>query len=103
MRALKALVIIMGVMLLVGFIALIVAIAERVSKKTADRPASPAAGQPLTAAPIELPRGAHIESMAAGTDRIILDLLLPDGGRRLLVIDLATGRNLVTIPLHSVP
>jgi hypothetical protein len=103
MRALKALVIVMGVMLLVGFIALIVVIAERASKKTADRPAIPATGQPLTAAPVELPRGARIENMAAGTDRVVVDLVLPDGEHRLLVIDLATGRNLVTIPLHNAP
>jgi hypothetical protein len=102
MRALKVLVIVMGLMLLIGFVGLIVAIADRVSKKEPLRAAAPA-GAPFTAPPIDLPRGAHIESMAAGTDRLVLDLVLPDGERRLLVIDLATGRNLGTIPLHTSP
>jgi hypothetical protein len=102
MRALKVLVIVMGVLLVVGFVGLIVAIADRVSKKEPLRAAAPI-GQPFTASPIELPRGAYIESMAAGTDRLVLDLVLPDGERRLLIIDLATGRNLGTIPLHTPP
>ena len=102
MRALKILVAVMGVMLVVGIVGLIVAIADRVSKKEPLRAVAPA-GQPFTAPPIELPRGARIESMAAGSDRLVLDLVLPDGGRRLLIIDLATGRNLGTIPLHTAP
>lgn len=102
MRALKVLVIVMGVMLVVGFIGLIVAIVDRVSKKEPLRVAAPA-GQPFSAPPIDLPQGARIESMAAGSDRLVLDLALPNGERRLLVIDLATGRNLGTIPLHTAP
>ena len=103
MRALKTLVIVMGVMLAVGFVALIVAIAERVSRKEPLRAAAPAAGQAVTAAPIDLPSGANIASMAAGTDRLVVDLALAGGEHRLLVIDMATGRILVTIPLHGAP
>ena len=105
MRGLKILVVVMGVMLVLGFAALIVAIAERVSKKEPPRTAAPtaSASQPFTAAPVELPPGARIESMASGGDRLVLDLVMPDGERRLLVIDLATGRTLGTIPLHSAP
>jgi len=103
MRALKTLVVVMGVMLVIGFVALIVAIAERVSKKEPLRAAAPAAEQAFTAAPIELPSGAHIESMSAGTDRLVLDLALAGGEHRLLVIDMATGRILVTIPLRGAP
>ena len=123
MRALKILVAVMGVMLVVGFVALVVAVAERMSKKEPLRTAppvagqpvagqpvagqpmagQPVAGQPVTAAPIELPRGAHIDGMAVGPDRVVLDLGLADNEHRLLVIDMATGRTLVTIPLHSAP
>jgi len=108
MRALKILVAVMGVMLVVGFVALVVAVAERMSKKEPLRTAppvagQPVAGQPMAAAPIELPRGAHIDGMAVGPDRVVLDLGLADGEHRLLVIDMATGRTLVTIPLHSAP
>lgn len=102
MRALKILVIVMGLMLVVGFVALIVAVTERVSKKEPARSAAPEA-RPLSAAPIELPRGARIESMAAGTDRLVLDLVLPDGERRLVILDLSTGRSLLTVPLLSAP
>lgn len=97
MAALKALVVVMGVMLVVGFAALIVVIAGRVSHKTA----APGAAQPYTAAPVQIPAGARIEAMSAGPDRLVLDLLLPDGNRELAVIDLGTGRRLGTIPLRT--
>jgi hypothetical protein len=97
MAALKTLVVVMGVMLVVGFVALVVVIAGRVSHKTAGL----AATQPYTAAPVEIPAGARIEAMSAGPDRLVLDLLLPDGNRELAVIDLGTGRRLGTIPLWT--
>jgi Family of unknown function (DUF6476) len=97
MAALKTLVLVMGIMLVVGFVALIVVIAGRVSHKTA----APGAAQPYTAAPVEIPAGARIEAMSAGPDRLVLDLLLPDGSRELAVIDLVTGHRLGTIPLRS--
>ena len=97
MAALKALVVVMGIMLVVGFVALIVVIAGRVSQKTAGL----GAAQPYTAAPVEIPAGARVEAMSAGPDRLVLDLLLPDGNRELAVIDLGTGRRLGTIPLRT--
>ncbi len=59
--------------------------------------------QSFTAPPIDIPRGARIETIAAGSDRLVLDLVLPDGNRELVVIDLANGRKLGTIPLHTGP
>ena len=97
MRALKALVVIMGIMILIGVAALIAAIAGRLA-----RPA-PEAARPYVAAPIELPRGARVEAMAAGPDRLVLDLVLPEGERQLLILDLATGRRMVVIELRSAP
>ncbi|MGA7264948.1 MAG: DUF6476 family protein [Stellaceae bacterium] len=98
MRALKILVVVMGVMLVVGFAALLVVIAGRVSR---GGPAATAHG--FAAPPIEIPRGARIEAMTAGPDRLILALALPEGGRQLVVIDLAKGVRLGTIELHTVP
>lgn len=98
MRALKILVVVMGVMLVVGFAALIAIIAGRMSRG----PAAAAAhgfGSPA----IEIPRGARIEAMTAGSGRLILALDLPGGERQLLIIDLAKGVRLGTIELHSVP
>jgi hypothetical protein len=58
---------------------------------------------PFAAAPIEFPAGARIETMSTGSDRLVIDLVLPDGNRRLVIIDLATGRLLGTIPLPTAP
>ena len=99
MRALKIAVIVMGVMLVVGTVVLIGAISARVSHK----PAEPATKPGFVTQPIDLPPGARIEAMTAGSDRLIIDLLLPEGTRQLLVIDLATGQRLGTIPLRTAP
>ena len=98
-RGLKIAVVVMGVMLVVGVVVLIGAIAARVSHKTAE----PAPRPVFTAEPIELPAGARIESMTAGTDRLVLDVLLADGTRQLLILDLASGRRIGTIPLRTAP
>jgi Family of unknown function (DUF6476) len=99
MRALKILVVVMGVMLIVGFAALVAVIAGRVSR---GGPASTAA-RAFANPSIDIPRDARIEAMTLGPDRLVIALALPDGGRQLLVIDLATGIRLGTIQLHAVP
>ena len=86
----------MGIMLIAGFAALIFVIAGRVSHWRAGVAVSHSF--PTTA--IEIPRGARIEAMTTAPDRLILDLVLPDGGRQLVVLDLATGARLGTIELH---
>ena len=96
MRALKIAVIVMGIMLVLGTVALIAAIATRASHKTSE----PASRTEYAAPPIDLPAGSRIEAMTAGPDRLVVDLLLADGTRQLLIIDLATGRRLGTIPLR---
>jgi hypothetical protein len=98
-RALKIAVVVMGVMLVVGAVVLIGAIAARVSHK----PAEPATKPTFIAPAIDLPQGARIEAMTAGSDRLIIDLLLADGTRQLLIFDLATGQRLGTIPLRIAP
>jgi hypothetical protein len=99
MRALKILVVVLGIMLIVGFAALIAVIAGRLSRS------GPAANAPraIAAAAIDIPRGARIEAMTAGADRVVLGLVLPEGGRQLLIIDLATGARLGAIELHAAP
>ena len=95
MRALKILVIVMGVMLLTGFATLIIVLAGRLSHSGPARP--------FAAAPIELPAGARIETIGVGSDRLVLAIILPDGECRLMIIDSATGRLLVAIPMHIAP
>ena len=94
MRALKILVVIMGIVLVAGFAALIIIIANR------HRQAGVAVSHSFPTAAIEIPRGARIEAMTTAQDRLILDLVLPDGERQLVVLDLATGARLGTIELR---
>ena len=96
MRGLKMLVTVMGVLLVGGVVALVVAIAGRMSHRP---PPSP--GAAFTAPPITLPHGAKIEMMSTGPDRIVLEIALADGSAELVVIDLASGRQLGLIPLHE--
>ena len=97
MRALKILVVVMGVMLVVGFAALVAGIAARVSRSGS----SPV--RVFAARPIDIPRGARIEAITAASDRLVLGLELPDGNRQLLIIDLATGARLGTVELRPPP
>jgi len=96
MRSLKVLVVVMGVMLIGGFATLVAVIAGRLSR-------SVSAIRTFAAPPIDIPRDSRIESMTAGPDRLVLELVLPGGGRQLVIIDLATGAHLGTIELRAAP
>jgi len=96
MRALKILVWVMGAMLLAGVAILGATIAGRLPKH------GPPA-EAFTAPAIGIPPGARVESMSAGGDRIVLDLVLSDGSRELLIVDPASGRKLGTVPLRPTP
>ncbi|HLY44136.1 MAG TPA: DUF6476 family protein [Stellaceae bacterium] len=99
MRALKLLVVVMGVMILAGFVALFVAIAGRMSQpRTAPPPAAGAA-----ASAIDLPAGARVETMSVASDRLAVEMVLPGGERQIVVIDLASGRLLRTVRLRPAP
>jgi hypothetical protein len=102
-RALKILVIVMGVMLVGGFVALIISIAQMAKHRETTLPVPAATRTPYAAPAIELPAGARIEAMALGADRLVLNIITPDGNRELLVLDLASGRRLGTIPLRAAP
>jgi hypothetical protein len=99
MRGLKILVVFMGIMLIVGFTALVTVIAGRMSRSGS----SPTTARAFNGSTIDIPRGVRIEAMTAGTDHLVLALALPEGGRQLLIIDLATGARLGTIELHTSP
>jgi hypothetical protein len=99
LRALKILVVVMGVMLVAGFVALVVAVAARVAHR---RP-EPSTVRPHTPSVIDIPRGARVEAMAAAPDRLILDLVLPNGERQILSIDMTTGARIGVIELRPAP
>ena len=96
MRSLKIVVVVMGVMLIGGFLLLVAVIACRLSRG-GDIPRS------FAATTIDIPRDARIGAMTVGPDRLVLELVLPEGERQLLVVDLATGARLGTIELRAAP
>ncbi|MGE5271917.1 MAG: hypothetical protein ACM3JG_19830 [Thiohalocapsa sp.] len=103
MQALKVLVVIMGLMILAGLTLLGAVVASRMTHRPVApgrAPAATAATQSFAAAPIELPAGAHIDSIKTVADRLVVDIVLPGGDRQLIVIDPASGRRLGIIPLH---
>jgi Family of unknown function (DUF6476) len=96
MRALKILVVVMGVMLIGGFALLMAIVAGRFSR-------SGSVPRSFAATAIDIPRGARIGAMTAGTDRLVVELVLPEGGGQLVVVDLATGARLGTIEMRAQP
>jgi hypothetical protein len=99
LRGLKLLVIVMGVMLVAGVVALVAAVALRLGHRGG--PAATTAA--FAAPPVLLPQGSKIETMTVRTDRIVLQVDLVDGSVELVILDLATGRDLGTIPLKEQP
>jgi Family of unknown function (DUF6476) len=101
-RALRILVVVMGIMLVGGFVALVLSIAYTVKYRQAAVPAA-AVPAPYVAPAIELPSGTRIETMALGANRLVLSIITQDGNRELLMLDPASGRRLGTIPLRTAP
>jgi Family of unknown function (DUF6476) len=99
MRGLKILVVVMGIILIVGFAVLVAAIAGRMSRSGSP----PTIARTLAGSAIDIPRGARIEAMTVGTDRLVVALTLPEGGRQLVIVDLVTGARLGTIELRASP
>ena len=97
MRALKVLVAVMGVMLIGGFALFVGVVVGRLSR-SGTAPRSFAA-----TTIIDIPRDARIGRMTAGTDRLVLELVLPEGVHQLVDFDLATGARLGTIELRAPP
>jgi hypothetical protein len=82
-RALKALVIIMGVMIVAAVIVIVVTIINR-TQDMAQR------AKPYEVE-IDVPAG-EVVGMAADGDQVILRYRLPDGRERLVIVDASRGR-----------
>lgn len=98
MRALKLLVVVMGVLLVAGTAALVAAIIDRASHRTAAPPQAAARG--FDRAVIDLPIGARVLDSTAADGRLVVRIGLAEGGEQLLLIDPATGARLGTIELR---
>ena len=96
MRSLKILVVAMGIMLVGGF-ALLVAIVAGKLLRGDNTPRS------FANTTIDIPPGARLGAMTTGTGRLVLELVLPDGGHQFVFIDLTTGARLGTIELRTQP
>ncbi len=94
MRALKLLVIALGVLLAAGVAVLAVAVVLRLNHGS---PPAPVTGS--GSAVITLPPGAKIVSTEASGGRLVARIDLPDGGVELLIFDLANGARIATIDL----
>ena len=108
MQALKALVIIMGVLILIGTMVVVVTIYNRVTK-TADRtpaedtPRAGASAPPATfgETSVPIPDGCRVVEMVPSGDRLLLRLGSVERCNRILVIDLRTGSQLGGIVLST--
>jgi hypothetical protein len=89
MRALKVLVIVMGVALVAGMVALVAAIVVKVEHRGAAAAATGAA--PFHAA---LPAGSRIVATEFSGDRVLVHVVLAGGGEALYLFDARTGAEL---------
>ena len=98
MRALKLLVVVMGVLLIAGFAVVVVTIMSRMNQKAAPTASTPHL-MPFGSTTVTLPVDALVMEVQGAGDRILLRLDLRDGTEMLLVLDAATGAELGRIKL----
>jgi hypothetical protein len=104
MRALKVLVIVMGVLLVAGIVALGFAVQYRMNHP---RPAAPTVAGPAigpagtaNALTLDLPQGAKVVGAEASGDRLVVRVELAGGGQELIIVNLATGAPVATVTLR---
>jgi hypothetical protein len=100
MRALVALTVFMGVLILAGLAVIVVTIVHRLSAPKQAVPIE--AGLPEYTR-IAVPNGAAIGGMVPVGDRLVLHLVTPDARDRLITLDPTTGTVLQTIDLVRDP
>ncbi len=92
MAALKTLVIVLGVLLVGGFIVVAVTIYNRATAPKADKTVS-----------IPVPANATVMDMVGAEDRVVLRYRLSDGSERLVIVNARTGKAAGTINLVPTP
>lgn len=106
MQALKALVIVMGVLIVVAAGAIAVTIYKRsVHGLAASAPATEntEVHGAFGTKTIAIPAGAHVDDMATAQDRLVVRLRLADGSARILVFDLGSGGALGELDFTPAP
>jgi Family of unknown function (DUF6476) len=95
---LKVLVIVMGLLIVVGFIVVASEIARRMSNpSTFGSPAAPSASGASFAERIALPSGAQVVSVGAAGDRIAVHVRTAEGRSTLYIVDPRNGALLGTV------
>ncbi len=92
MRGLKALVIGMAVLIVIGLGVVAATIATRFSAP--DKPPAP----PYEAT-VRIPSGAHVLGSSTGDGKILVRIVLSGGATQILVLDAATGRRIGVVNL----
>ncbi len=108
MQTLKTLVIVLGVMIVAGIAVIGVTIYHRATNlvnspvpASAEPDVRTGLGPGFGRVVLELPPGSRIVEMTAEDGRLILRLRLADGGRQILILDMATGKRLGTFELRD--
>jgi hypothetical protein len=101
MQALKILVVVLGLFLIAGVVALGVGIAYRLNHRDLSPSPVTARTVPLSGATrlVTLPAGAKIITAQSDGDRVMVRLGLSDGTERLMLLDWKTGAILSTLNL----
>ena len=99
MRALRLLVIVLGVLLVGGTLALVVAIIVRSPHPSESRVPDAVRLAPYDTV-VDLPAGAVIQSIQPAGDRVLVHLVLPSGRQLLVVLDAGSGQRRGTIELR---
>ncbi|MBM3486413.1 MAG: hypothetical protein FJX67_07230 [Alphaproteobacteria bacterium] len=94
MRALKFLVILMGVLIAAGLAVIVVTLVNRAGSGDKAGPGTVA---------VDLPPGASVVETTAADGRLYLRLRTQDGRHIILILDGATGRALGTLELKPAP
>lgn len=91
-RVLKGVVIGLGLLIVIGVVALIVGLFWRASRMGEGAAPAPVAVPTALSGPVSLPRGSEITDMTSAGDRVVLRLRLNDGSTRLLFVDPRAAR-----------
>jgi hypothetical protein len=96
-KALKTLVIVLGVLILAGIAVVGVTLYNRANRPgglAGERPAAPATrpAERPSAASLGLPAGSRIRGIAGAGNRVVVHVELPGGQEQLLLLDPATGQ-----------
>lgn len=94
MKAIKALVIVMGVLILAGMVALVYGMSRQF-----DRIRDSGKAEALGPVSSPLPEGWQTRHLAVGDGRIVLEAAGPDGRAALFLYDLETGKSLGRVDL----